>query len=672
MTAVVLGPRLTMRPRDVAQIRPEEVIEMVRRALGNSPELAAIRGRVDHDCGRPRGLSVDVLIAASVAAAATNQSNMHVRGVAALLRSLPPPIQRILDIRWVDPRGGGEKLITERQVAYLFGQVARAFNVDLHLHNHLFEQDGDVFTVEGEFVGTIDTLNEADRAVLSCGDTCPRWLSMQALGNRLLTALWRYVGLPETNVWAIDSEVVPTHFATLSWGKTADIAPDWVPDEAKGQVALASGSDGVRRKSPAKPTKKTQAQMQAALATHNAPARNPRSRKPAPIGPTVRGQFTVVSSAFPQLAPDGRLAHTKDPGARNAFQGAGASRRSGIVNGRDKHAFVAAGLLPDGTPFPPFTRAFNAVPGGFDKGRSCLDLLETAEANGVSPSVFSADRIYSAVIKENFQHPLTNAGWTLVRDLKDSQRKVRQWIAGINYLDGWWFTSGMPPGLNDLPRPPMHANRAVRQEHQARFDARRAYTFRVNKKLADGGYRLRGPALPDHVTKNPVTGQVEKVRGVRVRCANSEYVTLLPRTIPQTTCIQGQPCGCSQTFTVPGDEIENSCEPLIWGTTEWAAEYSRRNMSEASFSLDQYHYGMDKNSIRVRAHKWDLAFAMLMLANFVRLFHSWVMRLGAHSLDPGYHSALDPEVFTVALARVLGSSSSRNRPGSPRGKPPSG
>lgn len=131
---------------------------------------------------------------------------------------------------------------------------------------------------------------------------------------------------------------------------------------------------------------------------------------------------------------------------------------------------------------------------------------------------------------------------------------------------------------------------------------------------------------------------------------------------------KGEPCGCSATVT--GAEIENFCEPLLWGTTEWAAEYSRRNMSEASFSLDQFHYGLDKNSIRVRAHKWDLAFSMLMLANFVRRFHSFVMRLGAHVLDPGYHSALDPEVFTLSIARVM-----KREPGSTsrrRGKPPSG
>ncbi len=91
-------------------------------------------------------------------------------------------------------------------------------------------------------------------------------------------------------------------------------------------------------------------------------------------------------------------------------------------------------------------------------------------------------------------------------------------------------------------------------------------------------------------------------------------------------------------------------------------------MSEASFSLDQFHYRMYKDSIRVRANNWDLAFAMLIIANFVRFFHSWVMRLGADVLDPGYFSALDVDVFTAAIAKVkdpLGASLKTMR-----GKPP--
>ena len=151
-------------------------------------------------------------------------------------------------------------------------------------------------------------------------------------------------------------------------------------------------------------------------------------------------------------------------------------------------------------------------------------------------------------------------------------------------------------------------------------------------------------------------------------CINSPYIHLLPRTIPATTCTKGQPCGCSKTITIKPDEIPNSCEPLLWGTTKWASEYHRRNLSEAAFSVEQHHYGLGRHSIRVRAHKWDLAFAIVNLATFIRQFHSLVMRLGAHALDPGYHSALDPDVFTLALERVLTPRFGKRTPS--RGDPP--
>lgn len=655
---VTLGARFPFKPPNVAALRPLEIIDFVLKVFKDSPEFAEICARVDFDDGRPRQLRTDVLIAACIATAATNQSNMHVRGVSALLRALPVPDQRVLDVRWTDPNGSGERLITERQVAYLFGQVATAFDLRDARHNHRFVLDEEVWSPDGEWVGPLSIVPESSRAEFDCSDTCPLAVSMQDIGNRLLTTLWKYTGMPDSDMWAIDSSVVETHFAPQSWGKTADIAKDWVPDEERDKVDSFQdpGKRTLRPKGTSPTTKGTKDQVADALKTYEQmpqPERDPRSRKPEPVGPVVRGEFHRKSADYPQLGPDGRLAHTKDAGARNAFRGAGASRKSSITNGRDQHSFVASGRLPDGSAFPPFTRAYNAVAGGYDKGDSCLSVLRVAEQYGVTPSIFTADRIYTALPADEFERVAVDEGWTLVRDLKKVQRTLRQWIAGVNYHDGWWFTSGMPSGLNDLPRPEVGSTHAERVACQEGFDRRRPFMFRRGAILSDGGFRLRGPAIPDRIERDPVTNQVTAVHGVRVRCANSPHHHLLPRTLPQTTCKVGKPCGCSKTFTVHVDEIPNSCEPLLWGSTKWAKEYARRNLSEAAFSLDEHHYGRNKDSIRVRAHKWDFAFAMLTLANFVRLFHSYVMRLGAHSLDPGYHSALDPQVFVPALARVL-------------------
>ncbi|MFM8154888.1 MAG: hypothetical protein ACKOAF_02260 [Actinomycetes bacterium] len=660
MTTITLGARKTLRPKNIAKIRPMEVIDFIRRVLHDSPELVQMCERVDFSEGRPRRLRVDVLIAAAVAHAVTEESNIHVRGVAALLRALPVPDQRVLGVRWTDSNGGGEMLITERQVEYLFSRLASAFNTAQQLHDHMFALDEDAWLPTGEWVAPLSSFTDEEREVLACTPDCPRGVSMEAIGNMLLTRLWQQTGLPETDRWAVDSTVVETHFATKSWGAVANIDPDAVPDDARDLVELTPYPEqatlAARKpaggKTPNKRTRK-HAQTLAAKPAESQP-RNPRSRKPKPIGPVAPGsKFTRYSAEFPQVGPDGRLAHTKDAGARNAYRGAGSNRPAGISNGRDKHGFVAAGPLPDGTPFPPITRAYRAVPGGDDKAQAFLTLLDYAEASGVQPAIVTADRIYSACKAETLQHLLDNAGWTLVRDLKDNQRRQRQWTTGVHYLDGWWFTSGMPDGLVELERAPQNVSSAIRLDYQEKFNARAAFAFRRNGNLHDGGFRLRGPAVPDSKTVDPLTGRPTSLRGVRVRCANSPWFRYLDRTLPKTDCVKGQPCGCSLTITIRANQVPNSCEPLLWGTTRWAKEYYRRNMSEASFSLEQYHYGLDRHSIRVRAEKWDLAFAIVALSSCVRQFHSFVMRLGAYTLDPGYHSAFDEDVYQPAIALVL-------------------
>jgi hypothetical protein len=660
---VVLGERHARKPANVARLTVTETITFARKALAGVPELAEITKRVDHDTGRPRALSVEVFLAAAIAAAATDSMNMHVRGIAAVLRSLPVPEQRVLGVRWTDPNRGGEKLITERQVEYLFAQVAKAFDADLAQHDHLFIQGDDVWTPDGEWVCPADHVSAGELSEMQCASSCPHAQGMEHLGNRLLARVWEYTRMPNSDRWAVDSTVVETHFATKSHGPATDINPDFLPDTDK-HLATVRKKKPPGGKAVKKSTKKTAQELFAAFVPPHA---DPRSRRPAPAGPRAPGGFTRFHPDFPRIAPDGRLLHTKDPGARNAFRGAGNSRSSEIVNGRDKHALVAAGMFPDGTPMPPLTRAYRATPGSDAKDSALLTLLQHAEDTNVTPGIFSADRIYSICKPETLQHPLTERGWTLVRDLKGDQRTSRQWTNGVLYLDGWWYPTGLPTGLFDLPRPPMNANATERRDHQARFDYRAAYAFRTNGTTSAGNLRLRGPAVPDRTIRDN-TGTIIEVRGVRARCINSPYIHLLPRTIPATTCTKGQPCGCSKTITIKPDEIPNSCEPLLWGTTKWASEYHRRNLSEAAFSVEQHHYGLGRHSIRVRAHKWDLAFAIVNLATFIRQFHSLVMRLGAHALDPGYHSALDPDVFTLALERVLTPRFGKRTPS--RGDPP--
>ena len=107
---------------------------------------------------------------------------------------------------------------------------------------------------------------------------------------------------------------------------------------------------------------------------------------------------------------------------------------------------------------PPLTRAYRATPGGDSKDSALLTLLAHAQDTHVSPGIFSAERIYSICKPETLQYPLTERGWTLVRDLKADQRTRRQWSTGVPYLDGWWYPSGLPAGLENNSRPGMHAS----------------------------------------------------------------------------------------------------------------------------------------------------------------------------------------------------------------------
>lgn len=300
---------------------------------------------------------------------------------------------------------------------------------------------------------------------------------------------------------------------------------------------------------------------------------------------------------------------------------------------------------------PPFLRAYTCVPGGDDKALAALSVFEHATATGAKPRQTSLDRIYTAQAAERLEHVARDTGWALIKDLKKDQRTVKQHSTGVWYIDGWWFSSGIQPGLLEIPRPPERGSNEQRSKSQARFDARRPYSFRTNGTTSSGNLRLRGPAIPDRVQKDD-RDQITKVIGMRVRCINSPYYRFASRDIPETDCTLGVSCGCSITLTIKAGEIPNSIEPTLWGSTKWAASYYRRNLVEAHNSAEEYHQRVGRHSIRVRANKWDFAHLLLAAATLLKTFYNLIMRLGAHALDPAAYSAFNPEVITACLARV--------------------
>jgi len=647
---IKLGAISAVKPRNVADIKPIDVINFVKRFAQENPAwFDIIKARVNSNVGRPRRLTVETLIGAAVAASLNG--TVLVRSIASLLISLDIGDQRLLGVRWTDPNGGGEKTITERQVAYLFSEIATAFNETKHIHpQHIDEY---IISSDGEILGDAHLLTTEELQAFQCEPNCPAFTTMENMGNQLLAELHKALQIPDTGRYALDSYLIETFFATKSWGKKADIDPAWVSDKDKNKVEKNTYKSN-KKKSNKKKSKKEEEQE----------ARQRRSRRIPAIGPTVKakkGKFHTNSQSFPQLRPDGRLAHTKDHGAANGYQGAGASRKSGIANGRDKHALVSSGHLPNGQPIPQFLRAYVCPPGGDNKSKAALNVLNLAKATGVQPGKVSLDRIYTASPAEDLEHIVAETGWQLIKDLKDIQRRRHQHETGIRYIDGWWYTTGIQPGLLAIPRPPQNAKKSVKEASQRRFDQRRPYAFRKFGTTTNGGLRLRGPAVPDSVQRD-AQGNASKVRGMRVRCINSLYYHLGNRLVPKTACVQGNPCSCSKTITIRKDEMPNSVEPLLWGTTEWAKEYYRRNMVETFNSIEEHHHRFKKDSIRVRAERWDFAHLIFTTATLLKTFYNWLMKLGAHTLDPTQHTPFDQEVIDACIKRVMKPSASLNAP----------
>ena len=643
------GRKFNVKPPNVANIKPIDIIRFTMRALEDSRALDLVEARVNHDTGRPRQLSVAVLIAAGIANAATTQSNSHVRGIAALLAALDPGDQRLIGVRWRDPHRAGEKVITERQVAYLFEQVAYACNPSLHRHNHVFELDGNLWSPDGEFLAPLDETSPDDRPDFDCTSACPCGAEMEAIFNSILGRFWEHCGLPIPDKFALDSAVIETHNVTRGYGPRANIDPAWVQEVDRDKVGYYVQ---VRQnRSSTFTTQNHLGQLERILeASPPPPPRDPRSRAPIPGGPVVGGDFTVMDSRFPQLGPDTRLIWTHDPDARNGYRGGGNFRRSEVLNGRDEHKLVSSGHFADGTPFPPLAVAFHAVPGGDDKGAAALAVFEHAARNGAAGVQVQLDRIYTELPYQQFEAKAQDLGFTLVKDLKVGQRTRKTFQTGVNLVDGNFFTDGMPQGLVDLPRPGMNASTAERTASQQQFDQRRPFLFRHNGRTRSGAIKLRGPAVPDHITRD-AKGRATAVRGVRARCVNSPYYSLIDRTrvTAVTTCVKGVPCGCSLTLTIRREEIPESFEPLLWGSTKWAKVYYRRNLSEAEFAVGHHHYGLGRHSIRVHAKKWNLAYGFIALAAWIRQLYSLVMKQGAHALDPAYYSGLDHDVIARAV-----------------------
>ncbi len=647
--AVRLGKPSSKLPANARKLTPAKMGRFAIDFLNDNPGYeAAVEDalkRRQRGPGRFRGLSVKAFMVGALVASL--EGELLAVDIFRSLIELPEDQQDELGLTWTQPNGKTYEL-TARMVGYLKDQICEAMAPTPARHSHPVQESGLIVqSVSGEVMAQSDHLTSEEITELcACPSDCPARMTrpgVEAWINDILTGLWAYLEIPESDTFAVDSYVIETHFRTRSYGGVANIDPQWVPDPVKSEVSTDVARTASTRKV------RTREDLKAAAAEFIPVACDPQSRKPRSIGPAIPGEFTRIDPNFPQAGPEGRLHHTVDEGAANAYRGAGNSRQGGILNGRDKHVAAAAGHLPNGTAFPPFARAFVCTMGGESKD-DALALLQS-----YAPTVLSAESL-TAVDRGYLRTPkmvaeILQDEADVVHDLRDDERGRRIWKTGIDLVDGWFYSSSLPASLVALPRLPRNATAEDRQRSQARFDERTPYAFRPMGKTSSGALRFRGPAVPLQ-TKKDRFGRVTEARGMTVNCPNSPYSHLADAELPLTLCKPAEACGCSMTFSVATKATPKHLEPHRWGSSEWARLYGRRNLAETYNSTEQYHQRLGRHSIRVHAKRWDLFHGLLSIGLFIGQVFNWLQRLGAHTVRSQGYEVLDRSVIRACMRRV--------------------
>jgi hypothetical protein len=674
---LVLGLRKEDLPAEMEKLSQSQLFNFIIPFFDAFPEVAnIISSRVDTHVGRPRQLSVRFLLFGMVLEGIDGR--MHVKDISRTLRSLRRPHRRKLGLKWEDPEFKSHK-ITGRQVEYLMGVIAKAFDPAYVRHNHLVcdEKLGLVVNPStAQIFGSIADFGDASSEEFDCTCQCPAFITLEYLENKLVSDFYTYIGIPKSAHGALDSFPLKTFYRTRSHGGEGNIQANVYEGEDAAlildnaaQKVVQSAMIGAKSKKKWKTKssnlakKKQMVSQRSEWDRHEHPLRELKSRKPDANGPRALGDFTRFDPDYPQIAEGFRLQHSVDSGAGNGYQGAGNSRPAGIVNGRDMHYLVMTGDLPDGTPFPPFPMGVAARKAGGDKCEPAISTLNYATSSGHQITALNVNRGYTAGDIKTLIAPALKQGVDIVRDLTSHQQKCESFGDGLLTIDGYFFTNGTPVGLLNLQIHSMFASALEIEQNQAGNNARAAFACRPEGPMKNGKIRVRGPSFSSSIKKDNL-GNVIAVGGYTARCVNSPYFHLMDRTVPQTQCTPADKgkCGCSITRVISMKDFPPSYEPKIYGTTKWYKEKGARSLVESYNALEQIHNGVDRYSIQVRENKWNLAHLGLYLALTVEAVYNWVCRLGAWAVDFDYYEPLDAEVleavFTLVTTPPIGSTAS--------------
>jgi hypothetical protein len=226
-----------------------------------------------------------------------------------------------------------------------------------------------------------------------------------------------------------------------------------------------------------------------------------------------------------------------------------------------------------GEPIPQVAAGLAMRPGNRDRITACLNIVDTLP----TCTETLLDRAYTTAKGNRLAGPLRDRDITLTMDLHKTQRVVRPGpTAGMLWVDGSLYSSALPEKLRTLepPEPGMTAGEKARRREA--FDAREPYRFvahgKRNKKR--GAQRFRGPAVEGHPFK--------------VRCPNTPASMRMPHTIPTTTCVAGEACGCGKTITFADSDLERDRQHHPWQSTRWALSFNRRSLIEGLFGANRF------------------------------------------------------------------------------------
>jgi hypothetical protein len=162
-------------------------------------------------------------------------------------------------------------------------------------------------------------------------------------------------------------------------------------------------------------------------------------------------------------------------------------------------------------------------------------------------------------------------------DLHKTQRVVRPGPeAGTVWVDGSLYTSALPRPTASARAPTAGMTAAEKARRREAFDAREPYRFvpHAKRDTKRGAQRFRGPAVDGHPFK--------------VRCPNTPASMRMPHTIPTTTCVPGEPCGCGKTLTIHDSLLERDRQHHPWQSTRWALSFNRRTLVEGLIGANRY------------------------------------------------------------------------------------